>query len=77
MRRFTFFTIFVADKCGPDGNSRFTRPALVMTFTCEPPTSTAKTIFRDVGFLMGFFIVFVLLGMPLRGATDFGGSVAR
>jgi len=51
----------LADKCGPDTNSRLMRRLLSMTFTWEPPTSTAKMVFRDSRFAGarvadGFFI---------------------
>src|SRR5580692_5647257 len=61
VRPLTCFTISLADRRGPDTNSRLMRRLLSMTFTWVPPTSTAKMALRDCRFAGapvadGFFI---------------------
>ena len=49
----------LADSCDPDENSRLLRNLFVMTFTWDPPTSLARTIFD-----IPLFVRFLMMPYP-------------
>src|SRR5437899_10013683 len=64
--RLTIATIFRAESCGSEGNSRRSVWPPTSNFTCVPPTSTVRM--RRTLFLRAFFMTLIL--SRRRGAVD-------